>query len=546
MSVTLTNGTGGLFDILGVTFGAHADINAGALGAVPTAIEALLTKCEGISSPSLAVRDAPGGIPSSTIAWQGASIGLSQALQAFAQTYLVETFDADAPLPAKTVEQALKALVKQMIGAGSVASPDTTIAASTPAASLSVYAGNTGTGTMVLSTKRGDGLQAENALAEDIVFRCTQGGAGAVFSMAGEQGITALSYDWPRGSGAVGSIGAWTAGGVLLNGGFDDQDDRAGTPDDWIISTGTIGTTIKMTTLEVQTVAISGTPTSGYYVLVYTNLSSKVQTTAPIAYNATAATVQAALRLLIGLEQVTVTSTGTTPNYTHTITFIGAGGNQSQLTSATTFDTGSIAHGTTTAGSANVYGDSYALEFDADGSQLTEIRQVIGVEAYGQYAFGGLFKVDSVPAAGVLTVDLWDGSAVISDDAGTANSFTIDATALTTSFAWKTGSFRLPRALPNLVYLRIRISTAVSNTTSVFIDECRLVPMQECYAGGPSVALFTGATAFIPGDRITVVVTNDRAGQFQEYFERFFSMRELGMQLPSTTGAEAISDALIT
>ena len=169
------------------------------------------------------------------------------------------------------------------------------------------------------------------------------------------------------------------------------------------------------------------------------------------------------------------------------------------------------------------------------------------VAANGQYAFGGLFLSPSAPAAGVITVDLYDGSAVINDDYGTANSFTIDCTTLTTSFAWKTGSFRLPRTLPPLVYLRIHVSTAITNTKIVYFDDCRFVQMAELYAGGPSVAILSGSTPFAQGDYYTLTSTNDRAGLIQEWFERAFAMRERGLLLPyDTGGTETIVDTLAT
>lgn len=86
---------------------------------------------------------------------------------------------------------------------------------------------------------------------------------------------------------------------------------------------------------EEQTFAISGTPTGGTYTLTYNG-----NTTAALAYNADAATVQAALRLLTGLSAVTVSSTGVSPDYTHTIVFVGVTGNPPQLTSDITSLTG--------------------------------------------------------------------------------------------------------------------------------------------------------------------------------------------------------------
>src|SRR4051794_37793321 len=68
----------------------------------------------------------------------------------------------------------------------------------------------------------------------------------------------------------------------------------------------------------IQRVRITGSPSAGSYTLTWGG-----NTTAAIAYNAPEADVQAALRLLDGLESVQVVSSGTTPNFTHRITMTG-------------------------------------------------------------------------------------------------------------------------------------------------------------------------------------------------------------------------------
>lgn len=113
--------------------------------------------------------------------------------------------------------------------------------------------------------------------------------------------------------------------------------------------------TVSTTSPETQTVAISGTPTSGTYTLTFNG-----RTTAAIAFNAAAAAVQSALRLLPGLEQVTVTDTGTIPNFTHTVVMTGVDGasgatSPPQMTSTDSMSGGThaIAHATTVAGVAD-------------------------------------------------------------------------------------------------------------------------------------------------------------------------------------------------
>lgn len=69
----------------------------------------------------------------------------------------------------------------------------------------------------------------------------------------------------------------------------------------------------------VQTVTITGTPTGGTFTLTYQG-----QTTAAIAYNATAAVVQAALALLPNLGANVTCTGGALPGTAVTVTFTGA------------------------------------------------------------------------------------------------------------------------------------------------------------------------------------------------------------------------------
>lgn len=111
------------------------------------------------------------------------------------------------------------------------------------------------------------------------------------------------------------------------------------------------GYTAATGTVEIQTVAISGSPTGGTYTLTWAGPFGS-STTAAIAWDATSATVQAALRLLTGLESVTIAQSGVSPNFTHTITFSGTYGNIAQLTSTSSLTGGTpvITHATTTQG----------------------------------------------------------------------------------------------------------------------------------------------------------------------------------------------------
>lgn len=483
----------------------------------------------------------------------GASAGISAAAQSLRQV-LIETMAADSVLDSKDEITALNLLISQMVTAAE------SVEESIAAASVAADSGNNGDGQCVVSIKRADGKNQQNAYVETIRVEVSSATTPKTATLTCRGDVAQrdkLAHDWPMGSGANRTITAVDAAGsvnLLGNGGFDEETDIDNAPDDWIVSIGTIGTTVKMTDYEVQRIVVTGPPTAGYYRVSVTNAAGKVQTTDPLDYAATGSTLQAALNALTGFENVTVSTTGTSPLFTHDITFTGVAGNIAQLTVTNGTTGGTYTPSTVTGGSANAYVGK-AIEFDSDGSQLTTINRRVTLDPLTQYAVNLWAMADVVPAAGVITVDLVDGigGTVINGQLGTANTFNFTGAGLTTSFVAKNGSFRTPRILPPIVYLRIRISTAVSAGTSVFIDHCAMAKMTEVYNGGPFVAVFSGKTDFTAGDGanvlpdgFTITVTNSRAGEFQEWFNRVFSMADKGLLLPSaSTSSETQADSLI-
>lgn len=105
-------------------------------------------------------------------------------------------------------------------------------------------------------------------------------------------------------------------------------------------------------TNEVQTVTITGSPTGGTFTLTWNS-----QTTAGIAYNATAATVRTALEALSNIAPGDVTVTGSAGG-PYTVTFGGAylGDDVAQMTASGASLTGgsspAVSVATTTAGGA--------------------------------------------------------------------------------------------------------------------------------------------------------------------------------------------------
>lgn len=239
------------------------------------------------------------------------------------------------------------------------------------------------------------------------------------------------------------------------------------------------------------------------------------------------------------------------------------GGTQNWLTNSD-FETFTVANipdnwhiGTGSAGStvlkstAQHYTGAASLEFVGNSSESTSVYQELGVDTspraapLDQLACCVWVKTSNTPAAGVLTVELVDGSGTgIVDAQGTDSAFTVDLTTVGTTFAAQTGFLRTPRVLPASVRLRLRLSTALSTGTDVFMDRISLARPAQLYAGGPFIAGFSGATNVIAGDAWKLAISNNRAGLLQTYSERFFNLRTLGLIFPSSTTA-TIPDSLI-
>lgn len=218
-------------------------------------------------------------------------------------------------------------------------------------------------------------------------------------------------------------------------------------------------------------------------------------------------------------------------------------------TAGPTLGTWTAVTGTVAQESTNKQFGSYAGKITGDGSTLTQIRQDVSslVQSQTVYVASIALKLSSVPAAGVLTIDLFDGTAVIQDDSGNNQSYSITLTSgvSTSAFTTFVTSFRLPSPLPSTIYFRVRLSTALSNTVILYLDSCCFgVEATELYDGGPFIAFVATDDKLAVGDYWTITVANDFRGTFQTLFWRLFNEPEL--MLPSATGGtETINDALL-
>jgi len=521
----------GLFDVQSKAFAALEALFTAIGTTIPNSVETFLAQFLLRSdADDLDISAAMERLPAAIASWQGAASPLSNQIRTNLQNFLLELVSADASQPESTLTYALQYIIDQMLADGDYVAGNTI--------SLTLTPGGTTVGDPAIcySHLRGDGLAQQNILAESIAITVSSAAGPTLRFRSPVAQPNKLAWDWPKGSGINTTITATDpASSLLPNGDFEDAtiDD---TPDGWIIHAGTPGTTVKITDIEVQTVAIGGTPTGGSYSLLWTNAASVVRSAGPFAHDASASTIQAALRLIPELSAVTVTSTGTSPNYTHTVTFYGVAGAIAQLTSVNDLTGGTppITHATGTASNAGSY-RGRALEYDSDGSQMTALYCPLTLSTDTVYFVHLRVRRTGAAAAGEVKVEITDGigGTVIQDEAGNSAVLTIDVTAVsTTEHDSEWFSFRIPPGPTMPVYLRLRISTAISNTASVFFDDVTLVQGTRLYAGGPYVAVIAGGTPSHPDDTWTLAVANNRAGVIQEWWNRVFETAAKDLLLP--------------
>lgn len=544
MTILLTDGTEGLFDVIGKAVHALDVLNTARLTTVPTEVQDFLDQYKLKSNPTSLMDSAFSAVPGALQGWQSGGSALTSQLRATCQQFLIEVVNADTILPSKDLTTALNALLVDM------AAQDAYVDNNVVTLTLTADAGNSATDLIIAYTmKRGDGRNQENALAEDITAEVTDATAQTV-RFRGQLAIgDSLSQDWPLGSGCDISVSATDAASSLLpNGDFQDVSaDNTDVPDGWIVGAGIPGTDILLTVPEEQTVIISGTPTEGQYWLRWINPDGIDRATVALTFDASGSAVQAALRAIPGLEAVDVVTTGSSPNYTHTITFTGVAGNINQLTSLNGFDTGSLAHATTVAGTNNSY-KGVALGIVGDGAtQPALYLSLSGLLPETNYVVHFRVKKTGTPAAGVIRFAVVSeiGGAPTADAQAGDNDVAYDLTgALTTSFVSHFFTVRLTKAQTQPVYLEILTTSAISAGTSVYIDEMAMVVMRELYTGGPSVAVFSGKAPPLVGDKWNLSVANGREGSWQTAFDRLFDMRSKQLLLP-IAGSLHLLDSLI-
>jgi hypothetical protein len=247
-----------------------------------------------------------------------------------------------------------------------------------------------------------------------------------------------------------------------------------------------------------------------------------------------------------------VSAAGTAPNLLTNSTF-------ETFTVANTPDSWDLGAGTTPgtnvfSEASIVYAGSKSLKFLGNGSTRPIIRQTLTTLRPNRvYAVNAWVRASgTLTTAANLKIRLVDGSnAVIADDQSAENGATVDLTTLTTSYVAKSGVLITPKVLPAVVKLQLEASNGADLVTAeaVYVDTLSMAEVTFLYPGGPALAVFAGAVPFMTGDSWDVTTTNNQNGQtyggtWQRVMDRFFSMRSLGLLLP-TAGTTLLNDSLI-
>jgi len=224
------------------------------------------------------------------------------------------------------------------------------------------------------------------------------------------------------------------------------------------------------------------------------------------------------------------------------------------------------------AGASNPYtGTNSAYFLGVAGLTLTAIYQAFDTTSSATLGAGGTpyeleertmyglsvwVKCDSTPAAGVLTFSLTNSSGtVINDDAGNANTLSVDLTAVSSTYLNFTYAFRTPTNLPATVWLRAKLTTAITNGRTVYFDHIAMTPMTSLYGTlpqGPYVAMFSGDTPPRQGDAWTAAVTTSMAKTtWQGALQLMFNIAQIQSATPGlgirmqTTGGSTVNANLI-
>jgi hypothetical protein len=162
-------------------------------------------------------------------------------------------------------------------------------------------------------------------------------------------------------------------------------------------------------TTDIQTLVITGTPTSGGYKLAFP-FPTGTETTALIAYNATNSAIQTAVQALPSIGSGNLLVTGSSPTFTLTAASALLGRNVPQaIITGVTFDTGSIASATTQDGGTWYWLPALNVAFQPN-QMVQSIPPEVGGSLWSRGSYkGGVYgggQVTMVPRGGLGLAEL--------------------------------------------------------------------------------------------------------------------------------------------
>ncbi len=539
MTIELTDAVNGdgLFDILGKYFHLLNTLNIARATTIPTEATDALNQLRKKVPGDLDLDRRVERLAKSDQQWRFAGSQYTSRIRENVEGILIAFARADANLIDDSLETALRHLIDDMVAQDAYVDPNVVSLV------LAENAGNsTNDLTIAYTQLRGDGRSQEQMLVEVIELEVTAADdLQPQLSVVGDEAARSkLSEEYPAGSGTNATITATPVADSLLTNGDFETETLTDIPDGWFATSGTIGSQVKLSDAEVQKVTIAGSPTSGYYLIQWDNHLGLLRSTLAIAFDASSATFQAALRTISGLEAVTVVTTGTSPNFVHTITMTGVTGDPALLVAVDQLDTGTVTPSVVIAAEASIRGKSLLI----GNNPTSNLHQELTLLEETTYFLFFNAKMTSAGGSGKVVFTILDeiGGNVLNDSEGTLNRLDLNASSLTTSSAGQFMTIRLPKGVSHPVYLKLNSTIAESHW--MVLDDMTLIQATELYPGGPYVAAFPGIDPPIAGDKWTLTVSNNFAGEFQTHFDRAFDMTGKGILLP-VSGATLINDSLI-
>jgi hypothetical protein len=528
------------FTKLGKQIDAYKKLLIAVGGTTDTEFQQIL---DAYASESRAVLSTIEGTISSLSSLQGSvSSQISSLLTNPMSSLLIELVKDDT---GKTVSrlQALDELIRQMKADGESVESGTVSAA--------VTGTTTGTGSKETSLVNVDGYQAELAYAEDINLRLQGSGAGQSYLIIGDIGYSRFNKDYPGGSGIRVSkrvANPESSGNIVTNGTLSSVSANDATlPEGWV---STSSTTAALSAVQQEQIAISGTPSAGHYNIEITDADGKKLVTKPLAYNALAGALQAAVQELPGYEDTTVTYfSGSSPNYTFRVTFNNRqNGNVITIADSTTGGTPVFTISTIDAG-GNFLSGGRCLTITGNGTEKVVYYIPVNLSTRTAYFASVRLRPNTV-TSGAVKVSLVDQFEAVTDpihdNAGNDNAYDTDVSALNNAeYYAASGFFRTPTELPSAVYLKIEFTTALDAAGVVEISDVLLKATSPVYPGGPYIELTDLETEWAKDDRMVVTISNDYAGELHQWMDRIFSLKGSGRLLP-TSGTPTRPDSLIS